>query len=136
MTDNDRISGVWDNMSERQIQAVSYKLANPEARYSDIEEELSIPTGTLNRWGLNSLVAEVRKDMAQSIVDYAKRASLRAIRLLENQMDSEDQRIAQNAAKELLDRFMGKATQRNEHTGKDGNAISIEFTYPDDDEEN
>lgn len=37
------------------------------------------------------------------------------------------------AAKYLLDRIMGKPMQRQEHTGADGQALSIRIVYADDD---
>jgi alcohol dehydrogenase class IV len=102
MKDNDSKSSVWDNLSERQIQAVNYKILNPNAKYADIANELEIPEQTLARWGLNAIVAEIRKDSGKAITDYADRLALKAMRVLEDHMDSVDERLAQSAAKEVL----------------------------------
>ena len=128
MTDNDQKSDVWEGLSERQIKCISYKISNPTATYAEVAREVGVPENTLYKWRLNQLVASVQADTAQSILDYAKRASLRAVRVLEDQMDSEDENIAHKAAKEMLDRFMGKTKQRQELTGADGKPIEHKHT--------
>ena len=40
-------------------------------------------------------------------------------------MDSEDERVQQASATEVLDRSLGKPTQRQEVTGADGNALIL-----------
>jgi transposase len=41
-------------------------------------------------------------------------------------LDSDNERIRQDAATEIIDREFGKSVQKNELTGKDGGAIQIE----------
>jgi transposase-like protein len=123
MKDTDSKSSVWDNLSERQIKAVNYKILNPNARYAEIANELDIPEPTLSRWGLNAIVAEIRKDSGKAITAYADRLALKAMRVLEGQMDSDDERIAQSAAKEMLDRSLGKPTQNNTLSNPDGSNL-------------
>ena len=124
------IGGIWDELNDRQIQAVNYKLLNPGATYADVGEALGIPKKTIDKWRLNQIIAEIRKDTGKAITDYADRLALKAMRVLEAHMDSEDERVAQSAAKEVIDRSIGKATQRQEVTGKDGGELHIKLTLP------
>jgi hypothetical protein len=75
------------------------------------------------------LADKVAQNKLKATTDYIERVSIRAIRVLEGQLDSEDERTAQAAAKDLLDRFLGKPTQRSELTGKDGGAIETETQF-------
>ena len=134
MDENQKKADVWEGLSERQINAISYKITHPNATYADIAGALEIPEKTLKNWRLNQIVASVQADTAQSILDYAKRASLRAIRVLEDQMDSDDKNIAHKAAKEMLDRFMGKTTQKQESDNT--HDVTFRVVYGADEENN
>lgn len=46
-------------------------------------------------------------------------------------LDSSDEKIAQSAATEIIDRNLGKPTQRNEVTGKDGEQLGVMVYVPD-----
>lgn len=129
-TDDGKIT-VWDGLSDRQIEAANYKLLNPNATYAEIEAELEIPENTIKRWGLNAIVADIRKDTGRSVQDYAERAAIDAIRLLHRQTDSKDERIAQSAAKELLDRAIGKPAQRQIVQGDVDKPVNVRVTYDD-----
>jgi hypothetical protein len=116
-------SGIWDKLSERQIQAVNYKILNPDASYGDIEAALDIPKGTIKNWRLNQIVGEIRKDAAKAANDYANRLLLKAYRVLERQLDSDDEKISQTAAKDIIDRAVGKANQNSTISNPDGSNL-------------
>ena len=52
--------------------------------------------------------------MKEQAVEELKDALLKSIRVLVSQLESEDERIAQAAAKDILDRNMGKPTSHIE----------------------
>lgn len=122
---------IWEGLSDSQIEAINYKILNPTASYDEIAEELDISKGALKSWRLNQLVAKVKANTTQSILDFAERASVDAIRVLKRQMDSDDENIAHKAAKEMLDRFMGKTTQRSEVDNSGELTVNIRRKPPD-----
>lgn len=132
MNKMDDKTNVWEGLSDSQIEAINYKILNPTASYDEISTELDISKGALKSWRLNQLVAKVKADTTKSILDYTERAAVDAIRVLKHQMDSKDENIAHKAAKEMLDRFMGKTTQKQESDNI--HDITFRVTYGDDDD--
>jgi len=76
---------------------------------------------------------EVRNPKGHNGLDHRKKreamtatassVSAKALRVLMKQLDSADERIAQSAAKELLDRGFGKAVQATANTDSEGNDV-------------
>lgn len=76
---------------------------------------------------------EVRNPTGNNGLDHRKKreamtatassVSAKALKVLMRQLDSKDERIAQSAAKELLDRGFGKAVQATANTDSEGNDI-------------
>jgi transposase-like protein len=102
---------IWKGLNERQIEAISFKLLNPKATYAEISKELDIPEQTLANWRLCQLAERVKQNKLQATIDFMERLSIKAARVLEDQLDNEDERVRQTAAKDILDRFMGKPKQ-------------------------
>ena len=53
----------------------------------------------------------------QRAIEELKSYALRFVEVLGGQLDSDDERVAQTAAKDILDRVLGRATQPLEHEG-------------------
>lgn len=128
--DSDRLAEIESQLSMTQLR---YLIARVEAA-SDKEaaDTIGIKASTVKRWnddGSKSLIDEaVRLMLHDGIVtareilrrNLAKAAAVKAAGL-----DSDNEKIRQDAATEIIDRAgeIGKPTQRNEHTGANGGAI-------------
>jgi hypothetical protein len=76
---------------------------------------------------------EVRNPTGNNGLDHRKKrevmtatassVSAKALKVLMRQLDSDDERIAQSAAKELLDRGFGKPVQSTANTDSEGNDV-------------
>ena len=73
-----------------------------------------------NPEGNNGLAHRKRREVMTLT---ASSVSAKALRVLMKQLDSPDERIAQSAAKELLDRGFGKPVQSTANTDSEGNDV-------------
>jgi len=83
-------------------------------------------------YGWNGVIDEVVElllthsaDSAMSIIEAE---APRAAMIKSSGLDSDNEKIRQDAASEILDRNLGKPTQRQEVTGKDGSDLNV-ITY-------
>jgi len=74
----------------------------------------------LNPTGSNGLDHRKKRE---AMTATASSVMAKALKVLVGQLDSKDERIAQSAAKELLDRGFGKAVQSVANTDSDGNDV-------------
>ncbi len=90
---------------------------------------IDIKPDTVYHW--NGLVDEAlvlaRVDIQSASVGILEAASSKAAAVKTAGLDSDNERIRQDSASEILDRNLGKPTQRQEITGKDGDAIPIKY---------
>lgn len=85
------------------------------------------------RWGNRADVDEAVRLMAFDGVfvsrELLRRALPQAAVVKVAALESGDERIQQAAASEILDRFHGKPTQKNEVTGSDGGPVHLTVEY-------
>jgi hypothetical protein len=117
----------WRKLNRNQQRFV---IALPEySSRKECAEGIGMSAGTIYGWPKEVFkVAELYQDhiadVATSIlVDGISRAALIKV----GGLDSEDERISQMSATEILDRYFGKAKQRTEHTGEDGGPVTVEL---------
>jgi hypothetical protein len=65
-----------------------------------------------------------------------RRNLVKAMAVKANGLDSDDEKIRQNAATELIEWELGKAVQKNEMTGKGGGAVVLTVVYQDKEKSN
>ena len=123
--DNHRFNMIWRKLNRNQRRFV---VAMPEySSKKKCAEELDIPTATVYGWPeyVNEAIELYQEHIAEVatniLVDGISKAALVKVAGL----DSEDERIKQMSATEILDRYFGKAKQRTELTGVDGQDIHI-----------
>lgn len=127
-----------DNSKERLIEILPQLNAN-HLRYLAIRNDCTSDAEAAGLLGLHvqtiytwpPIVKEALNLMLYDGVIVAaeilRRNATKAAQTKAEGLDSEDERIRQDSASEILDRQLGKPTQRQELTGKDGAAILIGF---------
>jgi hypothetical protein len=98
-------------------------------------EMIGVNVATPPRWPnkpeINKAVAELQSEAVSGAVAALKQSSLQAAMTIIGLMRSEDEAVRLRAAQDVLDRANGKASQRTEITGKDGDALNIIMTWGD-----
>ena len=113
------------NRSQRQFVASYHQYRTKKA----CAEAIGITPGTVYAWpeyvweAAELYEDHVRGAAWQTLEDSVTKATL----IKAAGLDSEDERIQQMSATEILDRIFGKPKQRTEHTGEDGGAITVEL---------
>lgn len=94
-------------------------------------EEIGIHPTSVSKWSNKAEIDELLKMFAANSADGARAAlekqALEAALVLLALMGSDDERTRLEAAKQVLDRVLGKAMQRNEVSGPDGRELRIEY---------
>ena len=94
-------------------------------------ESVGISPGTVKNWPpeAKELIAEAVRLMAMdgliTALHLRRRHLAKAMQIKIAGLDSKDRRLQQQVATEIIEWELGRATQRNEHTGKDGGAIAV-----------
>jgi len=83
---------------------------------------------------LNELAQKLKRETAIRALMLLQDAVEEAATVKIQGMKSRNEHIKQNAASEILDRQLGKPTQRTEHTGDGGGEIGITVRLASDDE--
>lgn len=129
-TDGGRLAEILSQLSTTQIRFI---IARNETK-SDKEaaEIVGISTSTVRNWGedgAKKLVDEAVRLMAFdgviTALELRRRNLAKAMAVKAAGLDSDNERIRQDAATEIIEWELGKATIKNEFTGANGNALSI-----------
>ena len=98
-------------------------------------ESIGIKPDTAYHWNatVDEAVELATSDLQAAAVGILHAANSKAAAVKVAGLDSDNERIRQDASSEILDRNMGKPTQRNELTGADGAPlIVVGWDDPDD----
>ena len=133
-TSSDRLREILRQLSAAQIRFV---VARNEAKSDkDAAEIIGISPATVKGWEEKPLIDEAVKLMAYDGVitaqEIRRRNLAKAMAVKAAGLESDDERIRQAVATEIIEWEMGKATQRNEVTGKDGDVIRVTVKSKDD----
>ena len=120
---------VFEGLNEREI---AYVLARSESvSNSEALRKCGFSQGWLSKRDivkLNSRADEIRVNKAVRAALILEGAVEQAAKVKVAGLKVRDERIKQAVATEILDRELGKPTQRQEVTGKDGGVIVIRMT--------
>jgi len=98
---------------------------------SDVEAAglLDLKVETIYSWGpiVKEALSLMLHDGVMVASEVLRRNSAKAAAIKAAGLDSADERIRQDSAGEILDRTIGKPTQRNEITGADGTPLFVGF---------
>lgn len=105
----------------------------------DAAFRIGINPSTVSRWEnkkqIDNLLAEIQASTAIAAKAVLEKQVLKASMVLLGLLDSDDERIRIDAAKQVLDRVNGKPVNKNEVTGADGGPVILKgygIVSPDD----
>jgi hypothetical protein len=131
-TFNDEFATIWRSLNHNQRRFVVQMAESPTKK--DAAMAINIDAHTVYNWPKSvdravELYHDHIRDAASGIIaDSVARAALVKIAGL----DSDDERIRQMSSTEILDRYFGKPTQRQEVAGANGGELVINVTLKDD----
>lgn len=127
----DELRTLLDNLSADRM---AYVMERAQVRKDkEAYEAAGIPKSTFFTWEdreqLNLLAQRVKREFKLRALRHLEDAAERAAEVKVRGLDSRKESIAQATATEILDRIIGKPTQPQEHTGRDGGPISVILTF-------
>jgi len=120
---SERFSELWQALNHNQRRfAVAMLECNTKAEGADA---IGLKPDTVYRWGkaVDVVIDLLIRDATTSAVGILTSALHKAVMVKIAGMDDDDTRVRQDAASEIIDRVLGRASQPLEHTGKDGGPI-------------
>lgn len=124
----------FSHLSDAQWRFITAMVENPSFSKKEAAEYIGITPDTVYKWGadlINSALEEARHSAHNASVAMRQQALLKAMRVKIALLDSDDESIRSKAASEIIEWELGKATQRNEHTGRDGNELRLNISFAD-----
>lgn len=118
---------IWNELNPLQRRFVVAMQQYPTMK--DASEAIGISPNTAYNWP--STVKDAAEFMSNNIalatMGIVQANATKAAMIKAAGLDSSNEKIRQDSATEVLDRVLGKATQRNEVTGKDGEPLRVKF---------
>lgn len=121
----ERFEHMWNRLTPTQRRFVVAMQEHPTKK--DAAESIEISPQTAYNWPgvVDEVVSFVANDVALAMLGIIRANATKAAAVKAKGLDSIDERIAQGAATEIIDRVGGRPTQRQEITGADGGAVQI-----------
>jgi len=119
-------------LDQLEDQRLDYVMARSRVN-SDAQgyRDANIPKATFYSWAederkrLNDLAQRVKREVATRALMILQEAAEQAAKVKVEGLKNRNDNIKQAAASEILDRIIGKPTQRQEVTGKDGGPVEM-----------
>ena len=123
----DNFQTAWRKLTPVQKRFAVAMLDYPTKK--EAAEAIGISPQTAYNWNgaVDTVVELMAENAALSALSIVLANTNKAAMVKAAGLDSDNEKIAQDAASEILDRALGKATQRNEVTGKDGEPLRVKF---------
>ena len=102
-----------DKLTPAQQAALKYKIRHPAASNRVVAEFVGVSAGTISNWNIPELAAAAMADDTEVILESIQEGMPRAVAVLVGQLESDDDRVAQAAAKLLLEWGLGKPKTTN-----------------------
>lgn len=120
-------------LTDSQWRFVTAMIENPEFSKADGARHVGLKPNTVYTWAahVDEALELARSDIQMAALQARKAALLKAIRVKVRGLDSKDERVRQSAATEIIEWELGKPTQRQEHSGPDGGALTVRVVYDD-----
>ena len=117
---------LWNKLTPTQRRFVVAMQEYPTKK--EAAEAIGISPQTAYNWNgtVDDAVAFVVNDVALAMLGIIRANAVKAAAVKAAGLDSTDERVAQAASTEIMDRVAGKATQRQEVTGADGGPVQYE----------
>lgn len=136
LPENPHTESPFDRLTQSQWRFVTAMVENPDFTKKAAAEHVGLTPDYVYRWGahVDEAIAIARQDIHAAAIASRRQALLKAIAVKRALLDSDDENIRSKAATEIIDWELGRASQRNEVTGKDGGTLNIQVVYSDDDD--
>ena len=122
---SDAFSEMWSKLEPNQQRYAIAALEFPSKK--DAAESIGLKVNTVYKWGeeVTAVVDFMRSNAALAALGIITANATKAAMIKAAGLDSDSEKIRQDAATEVLDRNLGRPTQRQEHTGADGGVIRV-----------
>lgn len=124
---SEELSAIWRTLSHNQRRFV---IAMQEcATKKEGAAAIELEPQTVYRWpdAVDKAIELMALDVKNAALTILEGAIEKAAWVKVTGLDSSDEKLRQAVAAELLDRYLGKPTQRQEITGAEGGALIVEF---------
>ena len=128
---SERLSEIWNNLTRNQRR---FAVAMQEySTKKDAAISIGLEPDTVYRWNgiVDEAVELLSNDVAVAAYSILESYGVKAAMIKAGGLDSDTEKVRQDSSSEIMDRILGKPTQRNEITGKDGESITINFVWRD-----
>lgn len=118
---------VFDGLNEKQTEYVTAR-SKTDSNLKALKE-CGLSEGWLYKndyENLNYRALMLRKDVVRQATQMLSESLVKAVEVKLDGLKVRDERIKQAVSTEIIERIMGKPTQRTEVTGKDGGAIEVD----------
>jgi hypothetical protein len=124
-------AALWNQLTPLQRRFVVAMQEHPTKKEAAIA--LAISPNTVYNWPsiVDTAVSFAVNNVALATLGIMQANATKAAMVKAKGLDSDNERIAQDAATEILDRNLGRPTQRQELTGADGDALRIKLEWGD-----
>lgn len=118
-------SALWQQLDHNQRRFAVAMLDSKSKK--EAAESIDIKPNTVYSWNgeVDAVVAYLQKRQREAVMEILTQEAVKAAMVKVAGLDSSDEIRRQDAATEILDRVLGRPTQRSEFSGPDGKAIEI-----------
>lgn len=122
-TSEEVFAELWQKLDHNQQRFAVAMLTS--ASKKDAAGRVGIQPNTVYKWNgdVDDVVEFMRNHAAAAALGIVQANATKAAMVKAAGLDSDDEKIRQDAASEILDRNLGKPTQRRELTGADGEPL-------------
>jgi hypothetical protein len=130
-TEASQFAEIWHKLTTNQRRFVVAMQEHPTKK--EAAESIGVQPQTAYNWNgeVDAAVDFMRNNIALATLGIIQANATKAAMIKAAGLDSGDEKIRQDVATEILDRNLGKPTQRQEHTGEGGGPIQYELTWGD-----
>lgn len=127
----------FSQLTDNQWRFVTAMVENPSFSKKAAAEYIGLKPETVYKWDsyVDDAIERARHNVHEAAVASRKQALLKAIAVKRALLDSDDENVRSKAATEIIEWELGRASQRQELTGQDGGAITINVVYDDDNDD-
>ena len=122
---------IWNELTPTQRRFVVSMQEHPTKK--EASAAIGISPNTAYNWPpiVDEAVSFAVNNVALATLGIIQANAIKAAMVKAKGLDSEDEKVAQAVATEIIDRNLGKAVQRNELANADGNAFRIKLDWGD-----
>jgi len=126
-TEKSTFRALWQKLDHNQRRFAVAMLDSKSKK--EAAEAIDLKPNTVYGWNgeVDAVVAMMQEQQREAVLEILENEAVKAAMVKVAGLDSLDEIRRQDAATEILDRVLGKPTQRNEVTGKDGEPLTVKF---------